>query len=125
MIFCKYVAFCTGLNLLTPFFVTLYYNGSPNISSDFDNLSAESEVDRFERLAGEVFGDIDTDDDKDFAGFEFEMPVNIAFEVGRHPIRTLDQFSMNNQPDEGPQVNIENNAKPVDLFNIYFDDNIL
>ena len=53
------------------------------------------------------------------------MPDNIAFQVGRHPIQTLHEFYVNNQPDAGPQVNIENNAKPVDLFNIYFDDNIL
>ena len=62
-----------------------------------DDLSAESEVDRLERLAGEIFGDSDTDDDEDFVGFEFEMPDNIAFQVGCHPIRTLDEFYVNNQ----------------------------
>ena len=96
-----------------------------NFSLDSDYSSAESEVDRLERLAGEIFGDSDTDDDEEFAGFEFEMPENIAFQVGRHPVRTLDEFYVNNQPDAGPQVNIDNNAKPVDLFNIYFDDDIL
>ena len=95
-----------------------------NFSLNSDDLSAESEVERLERLAGEIFGDSDTDDE-DFAGFEFEMADNIAFQVGRHPVRTLDELYVNNQPDAGPQVNIEKNAKPVDLFNIYFDDNIL
>ena len=96
-----------------------------NFSLNSDDLSAESEVDRLERLAGEIFGDSDTDDEEDFAGFEFKMPDYIGFQVGRHPVQTLDKFCVNNQPDAGPQINIKNNAKSVDLFNIYFDDNIL
>ena len=96
-----------------------------NFSLNSDDLSAESEVDRLERLAGEIFGDSDTDDLEDFDGFEFKMPDYIAFRVGRHPVQTLDKFYVNNQPDAGPQINIKNNAKSVDLSNIYFDDNIL
>ena len=78
-----------------------------------DDSSAESEVDR---LAGEISRDSDTDDDEEFGGFEFEMPENVAFQVGHHPIKKLNTCYKDNQLDAAPQVNMDNNAKPVGLI---------
>ena len=95
--------------------------------SDHDDSSSENEVDRFERLAERIFDDSDDDDDQNFSGFPYEMPgpLTLYNVVGRHPVRELDGDYVDDQPHPGPQINLDANAKPIDLFNLSFDNIIL
>ena len=50
-----------------------------NFSLNSDDLSAESEVDMLERLAGEIFGDSNTDDDEGLLVLSSKCLITLHF----------------------------------------------
>ena len=90
--------------------------------SDSDDSSSDNEVDRLARLADEIFEESDDDEEQEFAGFEFEMPDDVTFQLGRPPVRQVDDDYVDDQPQAGPHVNIPPHSKPIDIFNLFFDD---
>ena len=90
--------------------------------SDSDDSSSDNEVDRLARLAEEIFEESDDDEEQEFAGFEFEMPDDVTFQLGRPPVQQVDDDYVDDQPQAGPHVNIPPHSKPIDIFNLFFDD---
>ena len=68
---------------------------------------------------------MDDDYDQKFAGFPYEMPGLIDFVVGHNPVREFDGDYIDDQPQPGPQINLDANAKPIDLFSLFFNNTIL
>ena len=90
--------------------------------SDSDDSSSDNEVDRLARLADEIFEESDDDEEQEFAGFEFEMPDDVTFQLGHPPVRQVDDDYVDDQTQAGPHVNIPPHSKPIDIFTLFFDD---
>ena len=72
------------------------------------------------RLADEIFEESDDNEEQEFAGFKFEVPEDVTFQLGRPPVWQVDDDYVDDQPQAGLRVNIPPNSKPIDIFNLIF-----
>ena len=93
-----------------------------DFSSDAEDSSSDNEVDRLARLADGIFEESDDVEEQEFAGFKFEMPDDVTFQLGPPPVQQVDDDYGDGQPQVGPRVNIPPNSKPIDILNLFFDD---
>ena len=75
--------------------------------SDSDDSSSDNEVDRLARLADEIFEESDDDEEQELA---------VTFQLGRPPVRQVDDDYVDDQPQAGLHVNIPPHSKPIDIL---------
>ena len=94
-------------------------------SSDSDSSTSDSEENDYQQLVQDIFGDSDSDEEDDFEGFAMEMPENVQWTLRGQPVREHDDLRIADQPDPGPTVILDQNARPLDIFSLFFTDELI
>ena len=98
---------------------------SEDSRSDNEDFVDESDEDDLENLVRDIFGDSDSENEDDFEGFAVEMPDNVNWTFRGQPVREQDDMFVHDQPNAGPTIDLDQNTKPIDIFKLFFTDEII
>ena len=90
-----------------------------------DDYSDDSDDNHYQQIARVIFGDSDSEDDEVFEGFPIQMPENVNWTLRGQPVREQDDLYVHDQPRQGPTVNMDENTRPIDIFSLFFTDELL
>ena len=94
-------------------------------SFDNDDYSDDSDDNHYQQIARDSFGDSDSEDDEVFEGFPIQMPENVNWTLIGQPVREQDDLYVHDQPHQGPTVNMDENTRPIDIFSLFFTDELI
>ena len=92
---------------------------------DGDNYSDDSDDNHYQQIARDIVGDSDSEDDKVFKGFPIQMPENVNLTHRGQPVQEQDYLYIHDNPCEGPTVNIDESTCPIDIFSLFFTDELI
>ena len=72
----------------------------------------------YQKIARDIFGDSDSEDNEVFEGFPILMPENVKLDSQESNLsgREQDDLYVHDQPRQGLTVNKEGNTRPINIF---------
>ena len=98
---------------------------SEDSRSDNEDFVDELDDNDLENLVRDIFGDSDSENEDHFEGFVMEMPDNVNWTFRGQPVQEQDDMFIQDQLNAGPTIYLDQNTKPVDIFKLFFTDEII
>ena len=98
---------------------------SEDSRSDNEDFVDEMDDNDYENFVRDIFGDSDSENEDDFEGFAVEMPDNVNWTFRGQPVSEQDDVFLQDQPDAGPTIDLDQNTEPIDILKLLFTDEII